>query len=163
MKIDIMPAAIEDRPVLANLLELYRHDISEFDGREIGEHGLFGYRYLDHYWTEPGRHPFLVRVDGHLAGFVLVSNRVLSDVPTAHVSEFFVMRKYRRMGVGEVIARDVFRRFPERWRVSQSPGNIPAQRFWRAVIGRFTRGAYTEGHDEVGRTTLEFDSSAGAG
>jgi len=162
MMINVLPASIEDRPVLAHLLELYGHDISEFDGRDVGEHGLYGYHYLDHYWTEPGRHPFLVRVDGRLAGFALVSIRVLSDEPVGHVSEFFVMRKYRRMGAGEVIARDVFRRFPGRWRVSQSSGNLPAQRFWRAVVGRMTLGVYTEGHDEVGRTTLEFDSSAGA-
>ncbi len=34
--------------------------------------GLYDYMYLDHYWTEEGRHPFFIRVDGKLAGFALV-------------------------------------------------------------------------------------------
>lgn len=162
-KIEVLSATLENRPVLANLIELYRQDISQFDGREIGEHGLYGYRYLDHYWTEPGRHPFLNHVDGQLAGFDLVSIPDLNDAPKAHVSKFFVMRKYRGMGVGEAIAHDVFRRFPGHWQVSQAAKNIAAQRFWRTVIGRFTRGVFTEEHDEVGRTVLEFRYTAGVG
>ena len=35
-------------------MELYRYDFSEFDGADVGSHGEYGYRYLDHYWAEPG-------------------------------------------------------------------------------------------------------------
>ena len=34
--------------------------------------GDYGYRYLDHYWADPGRHPFLFQVDHNWAGFALV-------------------------------------------------------------------------------------------
>jgi len=53
-------------------MELCQHDYSEYDGADVNEHGLFEYRYIDHYWTDSGRHPFVVRVSGRLAGFVLV-------------------------------------------------------------------------------------------
>lgn len=29
-----------------------------------------GYKYIDHYWTEEGRYPYLVIQSGKLAGFV---------------------------------------------------------------------------------------------
>ena len=41
--------------MLANLIQLYRHDLLEFRGYELSEHGTFVYRFLDHYWSEPGR------------------------------------------------------------------------------------------------------------
>ncbi len=54
-------------------MELYLHDSSEFNGDEIGDYGLFGYKYIDYYWTGLGRHPFLIKVQGEIAGIVLVS------------------------------------------------------------------------------------------
>jgi predicted acetyltransferase len=155
--IEVSPIAVEDKPVLGHLLELYQYDFSEFDGRDLGENGLFGYPYLDHYWVEPGRHPFFVRADGRLAGFALVRILPVECGTEAHMAEFFVFRKYRRRGVGEEVARQVFARFPGRWVVEQAGGNIPAQRFWQAVIGRYTNGVITERHDEVrGRVIQEF-------
>ena len=68
----MIPAAPEQEPILAQLLELYAHDFSEFHHIDIGEDGKFGYQPLPLYWTDPGRHPFLIRVDGKLAGLVLV-------------------------------------------------------------------------------------------
>ncbi len=62
----------EEKSVLRNLLELYNYDFSEFDHADLDAHGFYGYGRLDHYWTEPGRYRFLVRVDGKLAGLVLL-------------------------------------------------------------------------------------------
>lgn len=66
MKIEIQPASLEDKTILRNLMELYAYDFSEFEQSDVDEHGLFGYERLDHYWTEPGRYPFLVRAHGRL-------------------------------------------------------------------------------------------------
>ena len=136
----------EDKSVLRNLMELYLHDHSEFDGADVDVHGLFGYRYIDHYWTEEGRYPFLIRVAGHIAGFVLV--RRLSDELEAakhSIAEFFVMRKYRQQGVGRQAAHRVFDLFPGDWHVGQGADNQGGQAFWRQVIGEYTGGEYTEG------------------
>ena len=72
LRVEVLPAAWEQEPVLANLLELYAHDFSELRDLDVGEDGRFGYGALPLYWTEPGRFPFLVGVDGRLAGLVLV-------------------------------------------------------------------------------------------
>ena len=145
MKVEIHPAALSDKPVLRNLLELCQHDYSEYDDQDLDENGLFGYRWLDHYWTEPERHPFLVRVDGRLAGFVLVRQIGNSqEQPVYSIAEFFILRKYRRQGVGRQAAWSVFDRFPGRWSVSQEAGNLPAQAFWRKTIRQYTDGAYSD-------------------
>jgi len=46
--ITIEPIPAAGRSVLRNLLELYLHDFSKFDARDVDGQGLFGYRYLDH-------------------------------------------------------------------------------------------------------------------
>jgi len=119
----------EDRSVLRRLLQLYLHDLSEFIDTDVDPHGEFPYRYLDHYWTEPDRHAFLIRVDGEWAGFALVR-----ACPHWDMAEFFVMRKYRREGVGREAARLVFAAFPGTWEVRQREANTGATRFWRAAI-----------------------------
>jgi hypothetical protein len=45
-RVEVIPAAREQAPVIANLLELYAHDFSEFHPIELGADGKFGYREL---------------------------------------------------------------------------------------------------------------------
>lgn len=146
MELEIVPATLGDKPVLRRLLELYTYDFSEFTGDDLDEHGLYGYRYLDHYWTEPDRLPFLFRVDGRLAGFALV--RRLEgpggDADVLDMAEFFVLRKYRRAGIGRQAALWLFAQLPGRWQVRELAENVPAQRFWRAVIAEHTGGRFSE-------------------
>jgi predicted acetyltransferase len=151
MTVSVSPAQLAEKPVLWRLLQLYHYDFTEFLTLKIGEDGEYAYRYLDVYWEpEPdeNRFPFLIRVDGELAGFALV--RHVND--TFLMSEFFVMRPYRRGGVGREAALDVFRRFPGRWIVHQVPKNLPAQAFWRRVIGELTRGRFEDSTDDRGVT-----------
>ena len=129
MDFSLLEANEDDRAVLRRLVELYRYDFSEFDRADVGLHGEFGYRYLDHYWTESGRQPFLFRVDNNWAGFALVR-----EMPPYDMAEFFVMRKYRRVGVGRRAAVDVFDRFPGAWQIRQQLSNSAATAFWRRVI-----------------------------
>ena len=147
MRTDIIPARIDDKPILQNLMELYLYDFSEIDHAEVNAHGRFGYGHLDHYWTEKGRYPFLVHVDRHLAGFVLV--RVREDL-TECIAEFFVMRKYRNKGVGQEVARRIFDRFPGKWEVEVMAKNTEAQAFWRKVLAVYTNGNFREEESEFG-------------
>ena len=139
-------ASISEEPILRNLMELYLYDFSEFDGADLEPNGLFGYPYLDLYWVEENRHPFLIRKDGKLAGFVLVSrHNYLGGEPDCWViAEFFIMRKYRKRGLGELVAHQIFNRFPGNWQVGQITENSCATIFWLKVIHRYTAGKYQE-------------------
>jgi predicted acetyltransferase len=88
----------------------------------------------------------LILAGGQYAGFILVRDVADSGAAqvTHHVAEFFVLRKYRRMKVGQRAAWAVFDRFPGRWHVAEMEENTPAQAFWRATIADYTRGAYRE-------------------
>ena len=146
MNIEITPASVDERLLLRHLLELYQYDFSEFDGADLNPFGLYDYPYLDHYWTEPERSPFLVRVDGNLAGFVLVAryNYLTGLKDTWVMAEFFIMRKYRNQGLGEHVARYIFDQFPGTWQVGQIFENPTATAFWRKVIGRYSQGNFQE-------------------
>jgi predicted acetyltransferase len=128
-EVEVLPADLEHRDVVRHLMELYLHDFSPMDGADVGADGRFGYDLLDRYWIDPDRHPFLFRVGPHWAGFGLV--RV---GPPHDMAEFFVMRKYRRSGVGSHAARALFAAFPGAWQVRQITANAGATTFWRATI-----------------------------
>ncbi|WP_339321180.1 GNAT family N-acetyltransferase [Paenibacillus sp. FSL W8-0194] len=144
--ITVHEAAYADKSTLRNLLELYKYDFSEFDPEDdLNENGLYEYMYLDHYWTEEGRYPYLFRVGGKLAGFALVRRTGMQEgVPVYEMAEFFILRKYRRSGAGQQAAFELFDRLPGKWKVAVMETNVPAQRFWRKVIERYTGGQYDE-------------------
>lgn len=138
--IEVIPATPDQQPILANLLELYAHDFSEFRSMDLGEDGRFGYKYLPLYWQDPHRHPFLVRLGEKLAGFVLVKqgSEVSGDEGVWDMTEFFVVRAYRRRGIGTEIAHQVWRRFPGHWEVRVMEANHSAQKFWERAVALFT-------------------------
>jgi len=138
--IEVIPAGPEQQSILANLLALYMHDFSEFYDLEIGADGRFEYSSLPLYWSEPGRHPFLVRVQSKLAGFVLVKrgSEVSGNETVWDMAEFFVLRGYRRQGIGTQIAHEVWRLFPGPWEVRVMRSNVSAQDFWARAISAFT-------------------------
>jgi predicted acetyltransferase len=54
------------------------------------------------------------------------------------MTEFFVIRGYRRRGIGTEIAHEVWRRFPGLWEVRVMRRNHPAHHFWERAIAAFT-------------------------
>jgi predicted acetyltransferase len=144
MNVEILPAQVTDKSVIQQMMELFRYDLSVYENTDLNEHGYFGYPYLDHYWVEPDRHPFLVRVDGKLAGFVLVNQHTYLPNSKYSIAEFFILRKYRKRGIGRQVAFHVFDLFQGRWETHQSDANIVGQQFWRSVIGAYTQENYTE-------------------
>jgi predicted acetyltransferase len=136
---EILLAAKEEMPIVANLFELYAYDFSEFHSVEPGADGRFGYPDLPLYWSEPGRYPFLIRVGGKLAGFVLVhkTSQRSGDNATWDMAEFFVLRAYRRRGVGREAAHKVWRQFPGPWQVRVMRANQSAHAFWQHAIAEF--------------------------
>jgi predicted acetyltransferase len=146
MDIELEGVPYAARTTLRRMTELCDYDFSVFEGRDLNAQGLFGYRRLAQYWTDEDHHAFFIRADGKLAGFVLVRRVDDGDPPEADysIAEFFVMRRYRRQGVGRRAAHLAFDRFPGRWLVHQIPQNAPAQAFWRKIIGEYTAGDFED-------------------
>ena len=134
------------RQTLGSLFQLYTHDFSEqWAGQargELGEDGRFpDYPNLDSYWSDPTRHPYLIRADGYLAGFALINDHSHANLPLDHaVAEFFVVRKHRRSGVGRIAALQLIGDRPGQWEMAVARANIGALTFWRGVTKAVGRG-----------------------
>lgn len=137
--VELIRATQEQEPILANLLQLYAHDFSEFHDVELDADGRFVYKQLPLYWSEPNRHPFLIKIDGKLGGFVLVKkgSEISGNGTVWDMAEFFVIRGYRRRGIGTQIAYEVWKRFPGTWEVRVMQSNISAHEFWTHAISTF--------------------------
>jgi predicted acetyltransferase len=146
--ITLVRATEKDASLLANLLELYIHDLSAiFRHVEIGEDGRYGYPGLPRYWSDPARRfAFLIRCQGRVAGFALATrgSPLSDDSNVLDVAEFFVLRRYRASGVGRRAAALLWGGLPGRWMVRVGAANTAALEFWTRVITEFANGAATQ-------------------
>ena len=136
MNIDIQVAKYSEKHLLRNMLELYIYDGSIFEDRDLNEFGEYGYRYLDLYWIESKRHPFIIRVDRRLAGFILVNQFAYTEAKRT-IAEFFILKKYRDRGIGKKSAFYVFERFSGKWEIRTLNENSVAKKFWRTTIQQY--------------------------
>lgn len=142
----IIEAKESQKDILQRLLELYQYDLSVVTDDDVGQFGLYGYSYLDCYWVEEKRYPYLFLFREAFAGFAR-ANRVnwLPENDGAHsIAEFFVLKKYRRQGVGTVAAQYVTNRFPGKWEIRILRENQSAIQFWRQIINKLTSGRFVE-------------------
>lgn len=146
MEPELVRATASDAPIFDRLIQLYAYDFSEFMGWDVGADGRFDDRGVAPLRNDPLRHPFLIRVGGQLAGLVIVDqqSRLWPAEPASDVAEFFILRRYRRLGVGARAATQVFDRFRGRWEVRQTANNTAATAFWRKVIGAYCGGSFSE-------------------
>jgi predicted acetyltransferase len=142
-----LEVATADRaPVLSNLLELYIHDLSGIFPVELRPDGSFGYARLPLYWSEPDTHfPYFIRRNGRLAGFALVTrgSPATDDPADLDLTEFFVLRSYRRLGVGSLAAELLWNTLGGHWVVRVSTVNGPGLSFWEKTITQYTGGAFS--------------------
>ena len=156
MNTTISLAAQDEAHVIANLWPLYLYDVSEFEVDLPNAHGLFEEETLHtrNYavplgicWEKPGLlFPFLIRVDGHAAGFALVGASP-GHAPQGrdfYVHEFFLMRPFRGRGVAADAVMEVFERLPGRWELRTQPTNARAKSFWRKTLNHYAAGHFTE-------------------
>jgi predicted acetyltransferase len=146
MRVELVPIDVSAAPVLARLMQLYAYDFSELMGFDISDEGAFAAPDAHQYVSAAGRHPFFVKADGRLAGFVIVDEKSRfgnQDAPL-DVAEFFILRKFRGAGVGRTVALSIFSRFRGKWEVRQVMKNAAATAFWRRVIESYTAGAFEE-------------------
>jgi predicted acetyltransferase len=137
-------ATPEAAPLLSHLLELYLHDLSEIFPVDLGPDGRFGYEKLPLYWSEPGaRYAFLIKCGSSVAGFALATrgSPVTDDPADLDVAEFFVLRRYRRSGVGRRAAFALWDGLPGRWVVRVSEANRAGLPFWSEIVRAYTGGA----------------------
>ena len=143
MDISIEAAKSGEYEILKNLLEKYVYELSQYFGMDVNDLGLYGCNYLDYYFSEEKRHPFFIKVDNKLAGFILVSDYPEGTKTTDYtLSEFFVMYKYRRNGVGKYSVKYILDKLKGTWQLKFHPNNDISKQFWMKTIEEYTNGKY---------------------
>ena len=124
-------------------MEKYDYEFSQYDNRDVNDLGLYGYDYLDNYWTDESRYPFFIKVDNKLAGFIMVNDYHEVNYNTNYsMAEFFVMYKYRRLGIGKYSVKYVLNKFKGKWQLKFHPKNEVSKSFWIKTIEEYTQGKY---------------------
>ncbi len=141
----------DDRKWIQGAYRDYLNDLAMLNTGIFPVLGEFGHREPDllaRWFADDRAHPLLILKSDTPAGFALVVRpvNIASGKPTIdyRMSEFFVLAKYRRLGIGRDAAQLILNRFSGQWEVTEYLRNAGAVRFWRSVIATYTRGQYTE-------------------
>ena len=142
--VELTAVSIKDKEILNNLMEKYLYEFSQWDKNDINENGLYDYPYLDCYFTEENRFPYFIKFNGKLAGFALISDypEVEGEKTDLCLSEFFIMHKFRRKGIGKEAVRLILDRHHGKWQLKRHPHNTASVCFWDSVIKEFTNGCF---------------------
>jgi predicted acetyltransferase len=123
-------------------MQLYCYDFSQFLHLDVNSDGEYEYQWLDSYWENETRFPFIIEAEGNIAGFALVRSEKDAEAEFHSMAEFFILKKSRFKGLGKKIAQEVFARFRGKWRVAVLDANLPAMLFWEKTISNYTSGRF---------------------
>ena len=99
MRFELSKVQEKDKDMIFNLMQLYTYELSFYGDEtthfESQENGLYKIsKYINLYWLEEERHPYILKCDGKIAGFVLER---FNEDGMNEIAEFFVLNKYRKL------------------------------------------------------------------
>jgi len=131
MHVVIEPIAVADKDLLWQRMQAYMAELMPF-GNFAPVNGVFEYEWFELYWREPDRHAFWAKIGNAIAAFALVHRGQRTEM-----AEFYTFPEFRRTGVGIDFARQLLRRFPGPWEISQYRAHHGAVAFWHRVIAEY--------------------------
>lgn len=141
--IELHAAQRDELETIENMMQFYTYDFSEWLPLKLGEHGFFNIQPKQGYWRKPATRPFLIKVDGELAGFVTVDDETHMASAEFNIGYFFVSRRFRGQGVAKFVASTLLSRFPGQWQIFHIDANQPARLFWAHVMPVLAQGNVT--------------------
>ncbi|SDO69723.1 GNAT family N-acetyltransferase [Pseudomonas jinjuensis] len=134
--IELLPTGPEHIGLIRNLYQFYAYESSDWEQEDVEIDGRF-YIHEEHlarYWQEPHWSASLILVDGFIAGFLLVERSELPGIDALELADLFVLKKYRRRGIGRAVARQTLLGGESDWLVRFYRQDETALAFWRAVL-----------------------------
>lgn len=153
---EIVQVKEEDKDIIKNLFPLFAHDISEYDEDEdVDSRGRFAIEFLDMYWKEQDLIPLLINVKGRIAGFILLQTGKYAPPSKEdyYIGQFFILKRYRRKGIGKEAVRQLFIRYPGKYLIGQLINNIPAIKFWKSAYS-YCEVQYSETTESIGKELI---------
>jgi len=136
--------------VLANLFEHYIYDMAEWFDLDTNTDGRYVYSTAP-IW-ERGADVFFAYAGVLPIGFGIVGSAQawIGEEGTRDMQEFFVLRRYRRCGVGQAFVNHIWDQYRVPWLVRVLQRNLPALPFWRRVVEAYTGARYREEMRTIG-------------
>ena len=134
MSIQLAEVRQSDAWLVEPMLDDYLRELSSHREVPVGPTDSASYPYLDAYWSEPGRHAFLIRSNGRPVGFALIRDPRSTDSALHQLAEFYIEPESRRLGIGRRAAAAIWQRFPGQWEVQVHARNSAAVQFWASCV-----------------------------
>ena len=151
----IKKATIEDKPTIHTFIQPYLDELSRFpddDSDYKDEAGIYHYPYLDNYWQEKTRFPYLLYRNDQVSGFALVS--YYRD--HWRIAEFYILPEFRRLGVAFDCATEIFKKHPGKWEINFNKHNFPSRSLWQKLAGNISKGTIFTGQSNSGHDYIRF-------
>lgn len=150
MRVDVSAVPPSEKSLLWEHFQRYCAELMPY-GNFAPVDGVFEYKWFDLYWQEPDRFAFWATVDSTRAAFALVHRG-----PCTEMAEFYSFPHRRRSGIAMNFARQILKRFPGAWEISEYKANVSAVAFWHRVIAdyQFQERSYVgqEGKERLAQT-----------
>ncbi len=160
MNIELQRVTIAEKSILRNLVHLCMHDYSEFDQFEIGLDGMFAYRWFEAYFQEKERHAYLISINKNLAGFVMVRMNPGNEDWDYQIAEFFILRRYRRLGIGTLVSQQLLNKYTGLWEISYSASNQAASKLWNSILKDYPNKQHQVDFGEKGRNRFLIETGS---
>ncbi len=151
----IHPTTLDDYATIENMWRYYVYDMGRYCGLLKGWECPINLSFtpddLTHYFVDPSKKVFLIKIEEQLAGFVFLNKISASPIVEWKICEFFIVARFQGMGVGQHVAKEIFSRYPGKWSVAAILENLSAIKFWRKIINEISCDQFTE----VFKTTEE--------
>ncbi|MEG1042441.1 GNAT family N-acetyltransferase [Pseudomonas sp. NUPR-001] len=139
--VEVLQTSPEQAELIRNLYQFYAYESSDWEQEDVEVDGRF-YIHEEHllrYWQEPEWSANLILVDGFIAGFLLIEGSEFADLNALELADLFILKRYRRKGIGRAVASQVLLSGERDWLVRFYDQDETAQAFWRAVLDNLPR------------------------
>jgi predicted acetyltransferase len=151
----VKAASLKEKPVICSLLQPYLDELFRFPGenREYkDESGIYLYPFLDDYWRDSERFPYLLYSEAVILGFALVRK----DEDYWEMSEYYIKPGFRRRCAGNACARDILSRHPGKWKIIFNKSNQPGAALWKKLADNLAKGDISRGELNSSRDYICF-------
>lgn len=152
MDVELVKVGREGLAVISKMSRLFRYDLSEFKGMPCDENGMYAPILDIDNFLQDGNYAFTIRYKEELAGFALI-NGSEQEQSSFVFSYLFVLRKFRRTGLGKSATIEILDKYRGDWKIDYNAPNTTAEKFWDNLIREYTDGEYStdeENHEKWG-------------
>ena len=139
--VELIQTGPEQAELICNLYQFYAYESSDWEQEDVEQDGRF-YIHEEHLardWQEPQWSAHLLLVDGYIAGFLLIERSELPGINALELADLFILKRYRRKGIGRALATQVLTSGETDWLVRFYDQDEASQAFWRSVLDNLPR------------------------